>query len=121
VLGDWQPRPDAIVHVESLRHGTLTRDLAEGLSRYLQVPLLGSFAIADPDVPPGAGSSNSAHRVAAVRRRHRLLCEPGSLDGRRVLLVDDQVVSGWTLTLAAYDLREAGASAVLPLTLAVQA
>jgi hypothetical protein len=30
------------------------------------------------------------------------------------------VVSGWTLTLAARALREAGASEVLPLTLAVQ-
>jgi ATP-dependent DNA helicase RecQ len=34
--------------------------------------------------------------------------------------VDDQVVTGWTLTLAARAIRAAGASAVLPLTLAVQ-
>jgi ATP-dependent DNA helicase RecQ len=38
-----------------------------------------------------------------------------------VLLVDDLVVTGWTLTLAARALRSAGASDVLPLTLAVQA
>ena len=38
----------------------------------------------------------------------------------RVLLVDDLVVTGWTLTLAARAIRRAGASAVLPLTLAVQ-
>jgi ATP-dependent DNA helicase RecQ len=37
-----------------------------------------------------------------------------------VLLVDDLVVTGWTLTLAARAIREAGASDVLPLTLAVQ-
>ena len=37
-----------------------------------------------------------------------------------MLLVDDQVVTGWTLTLAARALREAGATAVLPLTLAVR-
>ena len=35
-----------------------------------------------------------------------------------VLLVDDQVVTGWTLTVAARDLRAAGASAVRPLVLA---
>ena len=40
--------------------------------------------------------------------------------GARVLLVDDLVVTGWTLTLAARAIRAAGAEAVLPLTLAVQ-
>ena len=40
--------------------------------------------------------------------------------GARVLLVDDLVVTGWTLTLAARAVRSAGASAVVPLTLAVQ-
>ncbi len=121
VLGEWRPRVDAVVVVESVRRGALVRDLAEGLSRYLQVPVVGSFALRDPDVPPGAGSTNSAQRVAAVRRRSGLLAEPGSLAGRRVLLVDDQVGTGWTLTVAANDLREAGAEAVLPLVLAVQA
>jgi ATP-dependent DNA helicase RecQ len=38
-----------------------------------------------------------------------------------VLLVDDLVVTGWTLTLAARALREAGAEVVQPLTLAVEA
>jgi ATP-dependent DNA helicase RecQ len=38
-----------------------------------------------------------------------------------VLLVDDQVVTGWTLTVAAHALREAGAGEVLPLVLAVRA
>jgi ATP-dependent DNA helicase RecQ len=38
-----------------------------------------------------------------------------------VLLVDDLVVTGWTITLAARALREAGATAVLPLALGLQA
>jgi ATP-dependent DNA helicase RecQ len=37
-----------------------------------------------------------------------------------VLLVDDLVVTGWSLTLAARAIRAAGATEVLPLTLAVQ-
>ena len=37
-----------------------------------------------------------------------------------MLLVDDLVATGWTLTLAARALRAAGASAVLPLTLGVE-
>jgi len=121
VLNDWRPRVDSIVVVESTRRGALTADLAAGLSRYLQVPVIGAFALADPDVPPGAGATNSAQRVAAVRRRSRLFLDSGDVEGRRVLLVDDQVNTGWTLALAAHQLREAGAEAVLPLTLAVQA
>ncbi len=42
------------------------------------------------------------------------------LDGGPVLLVDDLVATGWTLTLAARALRTAGAGAVLPLTLGVE-
>ena len=45
---------------------------------------------------------------------------PTSPPTSRVLLVDDLVVTGWTLTLAARAIRGAGAAAVLPLTLAVQ-
>ena len=117
VLADWRPQVDAIVVVESARRPTLTRDLADGLSRYLRVPVTGRWAIVDPTVEPGRGAANSAHRVAAVSRRYRLEGDPPS---GRVLLVDDQVVTGWTLTLAARALREAGATAVLPLTLAVR-
>jgi ATP-dependent DNA helicase RecQ len=118
LLDDWHPEVDAIVVVESSTRPTLTEDLASGLSRRLQVPVVGRWAIVDPDVAPGRGAANSAQRVAAVGRRASLQAEIP--DGARVLLVDDQVVTGWTLTLAARAIRAAGATAVLPLTLAVQ-
>ncbi|MEJ7833779.1 MAG: DEAD/DEAH box helicase [Nocardioides sp.] len=121
VLGDWRPRVDGIVVVESARRPTLTADLAAGLTRYLKVPMLGRYAIVDLDVAPEQGTMNSAQRVAAVRRRFALEPEAGvDLAGRSVLLVDDLVGTGWTLTLAAQALREAGAASVLPLALAVQ-
>jgi ATP-dependent DNA helicase RecQ len=41
--------------------------------------------------------------------------------GGPVLLVDDRIETGWTMTVAAKLLREAGAPAVLPLALAVTA
>ena len=41
--------------------------------------------------------------------------------GVPLLLVDDRVDTGWTLTEASRLLREAGAGAVLPLVLAVDA
>jgi ATP-dependent DNA helicase RecQ len=116
VLTDWRPQVDAIVHVDSARRPTLVRDLAEGLSRYLRVPITGRFALADPEVAPGQGAMNSAQRVAAVDRRFAF---EGQARGS-VLLVDDLVGTGWTLTLAARAARAAGAAQVLPLALAVQ-
>ncbi|HTW16270.1 MAG TPA: DEAD/DEAH box helicase [Nocardioides sp.] len=118
VLGDWRPQVDAIVHVESATRPTLVADLAAGLARYLKVPVAGTFAIVDPDVAPGQGAANSAQRVAAVGRRYSLHADlpPGA----RVLLVDDLVVTGWTLTVATRALRQAGAAEVLPLALAAQ-
>ena len=116
VLGDWQPAPDAIAYVESATRPTLSRDLAEGLSRFLGIPVSARFAIVDPTVGPGRGAANSAQRVAAVTRRFAV---QGDVPAGRVLLVDDLVVTGWTLTLAARALREAGATAVLPLALGV--
>jgi ATP-dependent DNA helicase RecQ len=58
--------------------------------------------------------------VLAVSRRYAWQPAPDAppLDGAEVLLVDDQVVTGWTLTVAARDLRAAGAAAVRPLVLA---
>jgi ATP-dependent DNA helicase RecQ len=60
---------------------------------------------------------NSAQRVSAVGRRYTL---EGEVPAGTVLLVDDQVVTGWTLTLAARAIRAAGATEVLPLVLATQ-
>ncbi len=114
----WPARPEAIVVVESARRPVLVRDLAEGLARVMQIPVLGSWAIVNPDIAPNAGQANSAQRVAAVSRRFDLHAEVPT--GATVLLVDDLVVSGWTLTLAARAIREAGAGAVLPLALGTQ-
>ena len=118
ILGDWRPRVDAIVAVESATRNALIADLANGLSRYLQRPIVGTYALVDLSVPPGAGAANSAQRVAAVARRSALRAQIPS--GAGVLLVDDLVATGWTMTLAAKAIREAGAGAVFPLGLAAQ-
>jgi ATP-dependent DNA helicase RecQ len=117
VLGDWEPRAEGIVYVESATRPTLTRDFAEGLSRFLGIPVVGRFTIRDFDVQPGQGAANSAQRVAAVRRRFAL---EGEMPAGPVLLLDDLVVTGWTMTLAASAIREAGATGVLPLALATE-
>lgn len=123
VLGDWHSqwaaRPTGVAYVESARRPLLTRDLAEGLARYLRLPIVARWRITNAGIAPGHGASNSAQRVAAVRRRFDLAIDQ-PLDGGAVLLVDDLVGTGWTLTLAADALREAGAGAVLPVALAVE-
>ena len=115
---EWTTRPGAIVVVESATRPALTRDLADGLSRVMRIPIVGTWAIRDDSVPPRAGQSNSAQRVAAVRRRCALVADIPA--GATVLLVDDQVATGWTLTLAATAIRAAGAAGVLPVVLAAQ-
>ncbi len=117
VLGDWRPTVEGIVVVESATRPTLTESLASGLSRFLGVPVVGRYEIVDPGVAPGQGAMNSAQRVAAVGRRYALALD-ADVAGQSLLLVDDQVGTGWTLTRAAVALRERGAAAVLPLVLA---
>ncbi len=122
MLADWRPDADVIVVTRSETRDELVTDLAAGLSRYLQRPVVGHWAITDPSVLPGQGATNSAQRIAALTRRHGLLLDdPDAVRGRRVLLVDDLVATGWSLTLAADALAGAGAEAVLPLALAVSA
>ncbi|HET8561578.1 MAG TPA: DEAD/DEAH box helicase [Marmoricola sp.] len=120
VLRDWQPAPDALVGFASRTHPQLVDSLLAGLSRHLGVPVAGRVAVVDDRVPPGQGAANSAQRVAAVARRCALALD-GDVAGCRVLLVDDLVVTGWSMTLAAMWLREHGADAVLPLALGTRA
>jgi ATP-dependent DNA helicase RecQ len=114
-LADWAPGADGIVGFESRTHPLLVESLVSGLSRHLQVPVLGRVAIRDDSIEPGHGATNSAQRVAAVSRRCVLTA--ADVAGKRVLLVDDLVGSGWSMTLAAHWLRADGAAAVLPLAL----
>ncbi|TYL55543.1 RecQ family ATP-dependent DNA helicase [Nocardioides sp. BGMRC 2183] len=120
MLGDWRPEIEVIVAAGSVRRGALVADLAAGLSRYLGKPVVGGWTVVDPSIPPDKGATNSAQRVAAVCRRSDLrLDSPDAVAGRRVLVVDDLWVTGWSLTLAGGALYDAGAEQVVPLVLGV--
>ncbi|MEI2811681.1 MAG: RecQ family ATP-dependent DNA helicase [Nocardioides sp.] len=118
----WETRPVGVVAMPSRRHPQLVGSLAQGLATVGRLPLLGVLDLARGG-PTGEPGGNSAHRLAGVWGRlevgqelaHTLATHPGP-----VLLVDDVASSRWTLTVAARELRLAGASAVLPLTLAVE-
>jgi len=108
---------DGVVYLESVTRRQLTEHLATGMARYRKVPVLARFELTS-DGPPPPSAVNSAQRLKGVLGRHRL-SDPGAVAGKRVLLVDDRTDSGWTLAVAARELRMAGAAAVFPLVLAV--
>ena len=113
-------RPVGIVFISSRTRPRLIASLAEGVSEIGMRPI--AVALTRVHVEGHAGPSNSAWRLRAVHDafdlgdelRARLADCPGP-----VLLIDDFVDSGWTMTVAARLLRQAGAPAVLPLTLAL--
>ncbi|MBO0848986.1 MAG: recombinase RecQ, partial [Pseudonocardia sp.] len=82
-----------------------------------RLPLLGTL----PPAGPGTGGQrNSAQRLAAVWNGFDTAGLPDlSSMGGPVLLVDDVIDSGWTMTAAARAVRVAGAPAVLPFALAL--
>jgi ATP-dependent DNA helicase RecQ len=115
----WEQRPAGVVAVPSRSRPRLVGSLAGRLAQVGRLAMLGTLDRVR-DEPPSTGRSNSAQRLRAVHGA--LAVPPGMvLDGAPVLLVDDRVDTGWTLTEAARVLREAGSGPVLPLVLAVDA
>ncbi len=119
VLAAWQhvEQPRGLVAVASMSRPTLTGHLAHGVARITGLPLLTRFELTADAAPTGRGSMNSAQRLAAVSSRYRL-ADPDAVYGVPVLLVDDRIVTGWTMTICSRVLRRAGAVAVHPLALA---
>ncbi|PZR55569.1 recombinase RecQ [Xylanimonas oleitrophica] len=114
---------EGVVAVRSTTRPQLTYHLASGLAAYLGVPLVGAVGPVAGQEAPGRHDVNSAMRLAGVARRLELqLAEPAlrGLPGRTLLLVDDWTESGWTLTVAARLLRQAGAARVFPFVLGVR-
>ncbi|GII91775.1 RecQ family ATP-dependent DNA helicase [Sinosporangium siamense] len=115
---EWESRPGAVIAVPSASRPLLVRSLAERLAQVGRLTHLGELGYRAGS--PGR-QFNSAQRVQAIRGT---LAMPRDLAGRvaeagtPVLLVDDRIETGWTMTLAAALVRHAGAPAVLPLALA---
>jgi ATP-dependent DNA helicase RecQ len=115
----WAQRPAGVVAVGSRRHPLLVQSLAEHIAKVGRLPLLGALTTTHEG---GGARGNSAQRVLAL---HDAFTVPAELKAQLptlagpVLLVDDLVDSGWTMTLAGRALRRAGAGAVMPLALAV--
>jgi ATP-dependent DNA helicase RecQ len=126
VLAGWQwdQRPAAVVSVPSRTRPRLIASLAARIAEIGRLPYLGQLAYAASAIQSGAAAGrqhNSAQRLRAVWQSFEVPAAiSAGLAGLRgpALLVDDQFDTGWTMTVAAMVLRQAGAPAVLPFTLA---
>jgi ATP-dependent DNA helicase RecQ len=122
VLADWgwDERPAAVVSMPSRTRPLLIESVARGLAEAGRLPHSGSLHYAGRG-PAGEPGGNSAYRLAAVWNEFAAptalveTAPPGP-----ILLIDDFADSRWTLTVAARQLRLAGASAVLPFVLALR-
>jgi ATP-dependent DNA helicase RecQ len=123
---DWAQRPAGVVTLPSRTRPGLISNLAARVAELGRIPNLGGLGYRPGTrlEEPAGRQYNSAQRLAAVWRELTVpepLSDAVARLGGPVLLVDDRVDSGWTMTVAAKLVREAGAPAVLPFALAVTA
>src|SRR5262249_30142246 len=108
---DWAERPAGVLTLPSRSRPRLITSLGGTLAEVGRLPYLGALAYAAGE-GPGPRRHNSAQRLSSLWPAFEL---PGDvsdavagLDGP-VLVVDDRIETGWTMTVAARLLREAGA------------
>jgi ATP-dependent DNA helicase RecQ len=109
----WSERPVAVVPMPSSTHPELTGSLARHVAAVGRLPLLEVLRLRGP-LPDADDASGS--KVKALFSA--LSVESGAeVPAGPLLLVGATYRSGWSMTVAAALLRDAGASAVLPLVL----
>ncbi len=113
----WAERPVAVVALPSRSRPLLVDSLARGLAEVGRLPYLGALEPVGGG-PTGQPGGNSVFRLAGLW--DRFSAEHLEVPAGPVLLVDDLVDSRWTMTVAARVLRQAGATDVLPLALALR-
>jgi ATP-dependent DNA helicase RecQ len=120
---DWATRPAGVVTLPSRTRPRLIASLGQQIASVGRLPYLGALAYAGA-TGPGQRRHNSAQRLSSLWDAFEV---PGEVRdalsglGGPVLVIDDRIETGWTMTVAARLLREAGADAALPLALAVTA
>ncbi|MGV0680414.1 recombinase RecQ [Mycolicibacterium fortuitum] len=119
---DWERRPVAVMGLDSRTHPRLISSTVQRLAQIGRLTDLGVLRYAPQSRPVTA--ANSAYRVAALdgswERPQWGVADEGTGGHWQgpVLLIDDMADTGWTLTMAARLLRDAGAPGVLPFVFA---
>jgi ATP-dependent DNA helicase RecQ len=115
----WEQRPTWVTWVPSTSSAVPER-LAHRIGEIGKLPVYPAVVRSRPGRPQ-AELANSTYRCSNVWPALAVDVDAlpgGSLPPGPVLVVDDTYDSGWTLTVGAHRLREAGAEAVLPFVLA---
>ena len=107
----WPARPIAVAAIPSTRRPRFNQSLAAGLAAIGRLTVIAPFEISGPHAPSGL---SPAARARTVESRIRLRAGIAVPSGP-ILLVDDTLRTGWTMTISGALLREAGATAILPL------
>ncbi|TDC63847.1 RecQ family ATP-dependent DNA helicase [Actinomadura sp. GC306] len=116
---DWPARPTGVVTVGSRSRPRLVGSFGHRIAEIGRLPYLGELTPLGEPVPR---RHNSAQRLSSVWHSLAVptdLAEALSVNPGPVLLVDDRMETGWTMTVATRLLKESGAGQVLPLTLAI--
>jgi ATP-dependent DNA helicase RecQ len=108
------PPPEWVTCIPSQRHPVLVPAFAERLAAALGLPFVAALEKVH-DTAPQKDMQNSSQQA---RNLDGSLAITGEIPSGPCLLVDDMVDSRWTLTVAAWLLREHGAGPVFPLALA---
>jgi ATP-dependent DNA helicase RecQ len=111
----WQPAPSPtwVTCVPSKNHPTLVPDFAGRLAAALGLPFL-PVVTKVKDNEPQKGQQNRFHQCQNL---DGVFAIEGDVPSGSVLLLDDVVDSGWTLTVIAALLKRAGSGPVWPLAL----
>ncbi len=115
--GSWIERPQVIVPMPSRSSQRLVASLSQHLAEVGRLEILDALAVVGPRPSADVAPSARARQVEAALATTRELGSTSALQGRSVLLIDDFLRTGWTMTIAGALLREAGASTVHPLVL----
>ncbi len=112
----WKPDPSPtwMTAIPSRRHPRLVKDFAERLSNRIGIPFL-PVLLRSEEALEQKTMQNSTMQARNVMGT---LAVSGEVPPEPVLLVDDIIDSGWTLTMAGYLLRTQGSGIVFPFTLA---
>ncbi len=117
LIDDWQPTPRRewwVTWVPSLNQPELVAGLGRRLAARLDLPAVEALRKVRPTEPQKT-MQNSAQQYANVNGAFTVVTPTPK---GTVLLVDDVVDSGWTLTHVGSLLRDAGCTSVIPIALA---
>jgi ATP-dependent DNA helicase RecQ len=112
----WSPEPfpEWVTCVPSLNHLDLVPNFARRVAKNLGIPFMAAVKKIKPNDPQKL-KNNSFHQC---RNLDGVFSIQAGIPHKPVLLVDDIVDSGWTLTVIGALLRRAGSGSVYPLALA---